>query len=220
MGKQACKVEQKILFINLKEVSTKTRSSLKTTIQTTAKEDIAAIPALPPATKVNPFVALFLPKSSNNNKTRTYDLDVVEEAVFAALEQSTHSHVLAEVKLLGNVGSVQVLIELTLASQSAATTTTSDAIPDPLNWYSDFATSYAQALYEKGCELKVFDAVNFEAQCDIELNSEVAQMKMCMLQKRWSAWFVACYLGYVNIVQTLLSDDRVDVTEGYEVTCL
>eukprot|EP00981_Chlorochromonas_danica_P006259 scaffold1335_cov339-Ochromonas_danica.AAC.1 len=89
-NEKAYKTEQKIFFINLKEVSstvnTETRShSLKTIIQTTAEVDVAAIPT-PPF-----HDALKLPKSSTN-LTRVYEENDVEDAVTAALERSTPSH--------------------------------------------------------------------------------------------------------------------------------
>eukprot|EP00981_Chlorochromonas_danica_P014738 scaffold8712_cov275-Ochromonas_danica.AAC.1 len=98
-NEKAYKTEQKIFFINLKEVSstvnTETRShSLKTIIQTTAEVDVAVIPNPPPATNLHPFYATLLHLESRNinNATRVYDLNDVEDAVTAALERSTPSH--------------------------------------------------------------------------------------------------------------------------------
>eukprot|EP01039_Chlorochromonas_danica_P010459 gene10459-11588_t len=149
---------------------------------------------------------------------KIYDKELAKEVILKVIASSP-PHVQAIVKDVEN-GSIHVLIELTYVSQPAdislTTTTTSD---DSLDWASimeDFANSFAEAFYEEGCKQSLFDPINYEAECEIELNSEVAQTKMLMIKKGWSALLASCFLGYVEIVQLLLSDSSMDVNEADE----
>eukprot|EP00981_Chlorochromonas_danica_P015704 scaffold14366_cov208-Ochromonas_danica.AAC.10 len=125
-------------------------------------------------------------------------------------------HVQAAIKEVEN-GSINLLIELTYVSQPAATSpTTATTSDNSLDWASiveDFANSFAQAFYEEGCKQSLFDPIDYEAECEIELNSEVAQTKMLMIKKGWSVLLASCFLGYVEIVGSLLSDSSMDVNE-------
>eukprot|EP01039_Chlorochromonas_danica_P011580 gene11580-12971_t len=149
---------------------------------------------------------------------RVYDKELAralgEKAIKATIAK--FPHVQAAIKDVEN-GSINLLIELTYVSQPAATSpTTATTSDNSLDWASiveDFANSFAQAFYEEGCKQSLFDPIDYEAECEIELNSEVAQTKMLMIKKGWSVLLASCFLGYVEIVGSLLSDSSMDVNE-------
>eukprot|EP00981_Chlorochromonas_danica_P000062 scaffold27_cov182-Ochromonas_danica.AAC.5 len=198
-------------------------SPTMTTTHVTPTTTTAATDTLTPLSSVCPSSLLILTsQDSQTANSRLYDKEKTMRAIYTALQwnESHLPHVLMHVVKDVEYQPINLLIELIHVSQPAATspttTTTSDNSFDLVSIMEDFANSFAQAFYEEGCKQSLFDPINYEAECEIELNSEVAQTKMLMIKKGWSALLASCFLGYVEIVQLLLSDSSMDVNEADE----
>eukprot|EP00981_Chlorochromonas_danica_P000063 scaffold27_cov182-Ochromonas_danica.AAC.6 len=165
--------------------------------------------------------------SSDRVASTYYDKEIAEKVASSALlyNSVTSTHIQATVLEVDFNHFLHVLIEVTTTTttnqQQQPTAADADDAVEP-SALSDFAKAFAQAFYEEGSKQELFDPIKFNGICELELNSQAAQMKFLGVKNGWKPLIAASSLGFVQIVQHVLSDRKVKVNQvdNYERTAL